>query len=129
MFRGISWSSRRLAAVAAAVIAVTVPSLAQCFDGTASTTKTCNCTDSGAKVKTCHESSVDVTIGDRHVGSVSTGQSSSTCFEQDIPPGQCVWIEYHFKCCREGFWPFYYWECTPTSNALHSGAATVADCS
>lgn len=96
----------------------------QCTAGQADGRKTCNCSDLDVQVQICHAASVAVTLGSRNFGSFSTGQSTSTCFTVKLPPERCAWIRYHFQCCPALFG----WNCTHTSNSIHSSSAGSGDC-
>ncbi|MCK6446819.1 MAG: hypothetical protein L6Q99_10540 [Planctomycetes bacterium] len=87
--------------------------------------KTCNCTTSDATLSICDSDEVSVDVGGGSPITVSTGHSTSSCSEQTVPGGMCIWKCYKFVC--ESHW--YGWTCSPTgASALKNGPAGAGDC-
>lgn len=87
--------------------------------------KTCNCTSSDATLSICDSDEVTVSVGGGGPIEVSTGHSTSSCSEQTVPGGTCIWKCYKIAC--EPGW--IGWNCTATgASALKNGPAGPDDC-
>jgi len=91
--------------------------------------KTCNCGELGATVQVCHTESFDITVGNKQIGTFSTGQSSSVCTTLTLPPGTCTWNAYKFRCCKIfGLFSGWHYQCKYEQHAVKTGPAGAGDC-
>ena len=83
----------------------------------------CNCSSSPGTVEVCHSQTVAVRLGSETIH-VPTGQSSSNCMSQVVPPGTCLYFCYTFECTPT----FFGWHCDLVSSRPQDRPAEESDC-